>query len=163
MNNDPNKSNTFDIDVQAEKAKFEQSIRTTSENQSTYKVDLSEIKPPHPEVAVLSAGSPRIPDREVISPMASSMVSFIPPSAPIIERAESLQLQNNETNLSQESIALEMNSIYSAMQELNKKIGKKQDIVSNELGRTDSRVTIPQKNIMFFDRLNRSLARPSWG
>ena len=91
------------------------------------------------------------------------MTSYIPPSSPIIERAESIQLQNNESNLSQESLQLEMNSIYAAMQELNSKIGKKQDIVSNENGRTESRVVNQQKNIMFFDRLNKTLGRPSWG
>jgi len=163
MNDSNHKNNTFDIDVQAERAKFDQSIQTTTTNQASYKLELSEIKPPLPEAVVLNAGSPRIPDREVISPIASSMTSYIPPSSPIIERAESIQLQNNESNLSQESLQLEINSIYAAMQELNSKIGKKQDIVSNENGRTESRVVNQQKNIMFFDRLNKTLGRPSWG
>jgi len=56
-----------------------------------------------------------------------------------------------------------MNGMYSAMQELNTKIGKKQDLVSNDQGKTESRTTNMQKNVMFFDRLNLTLSRPSWG
>jgi hypothetical protein len=56
-----------------------------------------------------------------------------------------------------------MNGMYSAMQELNSKIGMKQDLVSNDVGRTESRTTNMQKNVMFFDRLDRTLSRPSWG
>jgi predicted phage gp36 major capsid-like protein len=63
----------------------------------------------------------------------------------------------------QEEIYSEMNGMYSAMQELNSKIGMKQDLVSNDQGKTEARTANMQKNVMFFDRLDRTLSRPSWG
>jgi hypothetical protein len=63
----------------------------------------------------------------------------------------------------QENLYKEMNTIHSALYELNAQIGQKQDLIKNDTAPTEARVTIMQKNIMFYDRLGRSSGRPSWG
>jgi hypothetical protein len=159
-----NNNNTFDLDIQAEKSNFDRALNTPSNTeQRSYIFDMDQIKPPEPAVISLSAQSPRIPDREVINPMESSMESYVSLNTPIVQNAETVQagLLNRDSN--QEKIYSEMNGVYSALHELNSKIGTKQDLVSNSENRTEARTANMQKNLMFFDRLDRTLSRPSWG
>jgi len=163
MNPDINQ-NTFDLDLRAEQSNFDQALNTsTNSEQRSYVFEMDQIKQPENNVVSLTAESPRIPDREVINPMQSSMSSYVSLNTPMVENAETIQSGMLNTASGQEQIYSEMNGMYSAMQELNTKIGKKQDLVSNDQGKTESRTTNMQKNVMFFDRLNLTLSRPSWG
>jgi len=156
--------NTFDLDLKAEQSNFDQALNTsTNSEQRSYVFEMDEIKQPENNVISFTSQSPRIPDREVITPMESSMASYVSLNTPIVESAETIQSGMLNTASGQEQIYSEMNGMYSAMQELNTKIGKKQDLVSNDQGKTESRTTNMQKNVMFFDRLNLTLSRPSWG
>lgn len=163
MNSDTNQ-NTFDLDLRAEQSNFDQALNTSANSeQRSYVFEMDEIKQPENNVISLTAQSPRIPDREVINPMESSMASYVSLNTPIVQSAETIQSGMLNRSSGQEEIYSEMNGMYSAMQELNTKIGMKQDLISNDVGRTESRTTNPQKNLMFFDRLDRTLGRPSWG
>ena len=163
MNPDINQ-NTFDLDLKAEQSNFDQALNTSANSeQRSYVFEMDEIKQPENNVISLTSQSPRIPDREVINPMQSSMASYVSLNTPIVESAETIQSGMLNQSSSQEGIYSEMNGMYNAMQELNTKIGMKQDLVSNDQGKTESRTTNPQKNVMFFDRLDRTLGRPSWG
>ena len=163
MNSDINQ-NTFDLDLRAEQSNFDQALNTsTNSEQRSYVFEMDEIKQPENNVVSLTSQSPRIPDREVISPMESSMSSYVSLNTPIVQSAETIQSGMLNKASGQEEIYSQMNGMYSAMHELNSKIGMKQDLVSNDVGRTESRTTNMQKNVMFFDRLDRTLARPSWG
>ena len=156
--------NTFDLDLRAEQSNFDQALNTSANSeQRSYVFEMDEIKQPENNVVSLTAHSPRIPDREVINPMQSSMASYVSLNTPILESAETIQSGMLNRASGQEDIYTQMNGMYGAMQELNSKIGMKQDLVSNDAGRTESRTTNPQKNVMFFDRLERTLSRPSWG
>ena len=163
MNPDINQ-NIFDLDLRAEQSNFDQALNTSANSeQRSYVFEMDEIKQPENNVVSLTAHSPRIPDREVINPMQSSMASYVSLNTPILESAETIQSGMLNRASGQEDIYTQMNGMYGAMQELNSKIGMKQDLVSNDVGRTESRTTNPQKNVMFFDRLERTLSRPSWG
>ena len=163
MNPDINQ-NIFDLDLRAEQSNFDQALNTSANSeQRSYVFEMDEIKQPENNVVSLTAHSPRIPDREVINPMQSSMASYVSLNTPILESAETIQSGMLNRASGQEDIYTQMNGMYGAMQELNSKIGMKQDLVSNDAGRTESRTTNPQKNVMFFDRLERTLSRPSWG
>jgi hypothetical protein len=163
MNPDINQ-NIFDLDLRAEQSNFDQALNTSANSeQRSYVFEMDEIKQPENNVVSLTAQSPRIPDREVINPMQSSMASYVSLNTPILESAETIQSGMLNRASGQEDIYTQMNGMYGAMQELNSKIGMKQDLVSNDVGRTESRTTNPQKNVMFFDRLERTLSRPSWG
>jgi hypothetical protein len=156
--------NTFDLDLRAEQSNFDQALNTSANSeQRSYVFEMDEIKQPENNVVSLTSQSPRIPDREVINPMESSMSSYVALNTPIVQSAETIQSGMLNRGSGQEEIYSEMNGMYSAMQELNSKIGMKQDLVSNDVGRTESRTTNMQKNVMFFDRLDRTLSRPSWG
>lgn len=163
MNPDINQ-NIFDLDLRAEQSNFDQALNATSNSeQRSYVFEMDEIKQPENNVISFTSQSPRIPDREVINPMQSSMASYVSLNTPILESAETIQSGMLNRASGQEDIYTQMNGMYGAMQELNSKIGMKQDLVSNDAGRTESRTTNPQKNVMFFDRLERTLSRPSWG
>lgn len=163
MNTDTNQ-NTFDLDLRAEQSNFDQALNTsTNSEQRSYVFEMDQIKQPENPVVSLTAQSPRISDREVINPMQSSMASYVSLNTPIVESAETIQSGMLNRSTGQEEIYSEMNGMYSAMHELNSKIGMKQDLVSNDVGRTESRTANMQKNVMFFDRLDRTLSRPSWG
>jgi hypothetical protein len=156
--------NTFNIDFQAEQSKFDQYITPTIKvNDSQYKIEMSEIKPPEPEKITIDPKTTVIPNREVMSPMSGKMDSYVLQTAPIVSQAEQAQALLANASSSQENLYKEMNTIHSALSELNSQIGKKQDLVRNDAALTESRVSIMQKNIMFYDRLGRSVGRPSWG
>jgi hypothetical protein len=163
MNPDINQ-NIFDLDLRAEQSNFDQALNATSNSeQRSYVFEMDEIKQPENNVISLTSQSPRIPDREVINPMQSSMASYVSLNTPILESAETIQSGMLNRSSGQEEIYTQMNGVYSAMHELNSKIGMKQDLVSNDTGRTESRTANMQKNVMFFDRLEKSSSRPSWG
>lgn len=163
MNSDTNQ-NTFDLDLKAEQSNFDQALNISSNSeQRSYVFEMDEIKQPENNVISLTSQSPRIPDREVINPMQSSMASYVSLNTPIVESAETIQSGMLNRSSGQEEIYTQMNGVYSAMHELNSKIGMKQDLVSNDAGRTESRTANMQKNVMFFDRLEKASARPSWG
>jgi len=156
--------NTFNIDFQAEQSKFDQYITPTIKvDDSQYKIEMSEIKPPEPEKITIDPKTTVIPNREVMSPMSGKMDSYVLQTAPMVSQAEQAQALMANTSSSQENLYKEMNTIYSALHELNAQIGRKQDLVKNDTALTESRVSVMQKNIMFFDRLGRSSGRPSWG
>jgi hypothetical protein len=163
MNPDINQ-NTFDLDLRAEQSNFDQALNISANSeQRSYVFEMDEIKQPENNVISLTAQSPRIPDREVINPMQSSMASYVSLNTPIVESAETIQSGMLNRSSGQEEIYTQMNGVYSAMHELNSKIGMKQDLVSNDAGRTESRTANMQKNVMFFDRLEKASSRPSWG
>ena len=156
--------NTFNIDFQAEQSKFDQYITPNIKtDDSQYKIEMSEIKPPEPEKITIDPKTTVIPNREVMSPMSGQMDSYVLQTAPIVSQAEQAQALMANVSSSQENLYKEMNTIHSALSELNSQIGKKQDLVQNDAALTESRVAIMQKNIMFYDRLGRSVGRPSWG
>ena len=95
--------------------------------------------------------------------MQSRMTSYVSLNTPIVDSAETIQSGMLNRSTGQEEIYSQMNGMYSAMHELNSKIGMKQDLVSNDQGKTESRTANMQKNVMFFDRLEKSSSRPSWG
>jgi len=95
--------------------------------------------------------------------MSGKMDSYVLQTAPIVSQAEQAQALIANASSSQENLYKEMNTIHSALYELNSQIGKKQDLIKSDTPLTEARVTIMQKNIMFFDRLGRSSGRPSWG
>ena len=65
--------NTFDLDLRAEQSNFDQALNTsTNSEQRSYVFEMDEIKQPENNVVSLTSQSPRIPDREVISPMEST-------------------------------------------------------------------------------------------
>ena len=163
MNPDINQ-NTFDLDLRAEQSNFDQALNISANSeQRSYVFEMDEIKQPENNVISLTAQSPRIPDREVINPMQSSMASYVSLNTPIVESAETIQSGMLNRSSGQEEIYTQMNGVYSAMHELNSKIGMKQDLVSNDAGRTESRTANMQKNVMFFDRLEKASSRPLWG
>ena len=163
MNPDINQ-NTFDLDLRAEQSNFDQALNISANSeQRSYVFEMDEIKQPENNVISLTSQSPRIPDREVINPMQSSMASYVSLNTPIVESAETIQSGMLNRSSGQEEIYTQMNGVYSAMHELNSKIGMKQDLVSNDAGRTESRTANMQKNVMFFDRLEKASSRPSWG
>ena len=156
--------NTFNIDFQAEQSKFDQYINPTIKvEDSQYKVEIAELKPPEPEKITIDPKTTVIPNREVMSPMSGKMDSYVLQTAPIVSQAEQAQAVLANASSSQENLYKEMNTIHSALNELHSQIGQKQDLVKNDAGLTESRVAIMQKNIMFFDRMVRSSGRPSWG
>jgi len=156
--------NTFNIDFQAEQSKFDQYITpTTKVDDSPYKVEMAELKPPEPEKITIDPKTTSIPNREVMSPMSGKMDSYVLQTAPMVSQAEQAQALMTNASSSQENLYKEMNTIHSALYELNAQIGQKQDLIKNDTAHTEARVTIMQKNIMFFDRLGRSVGRPSWG
>jgi len=157
-------TNTFDLDLKAEQAKFDEAIHTASNSEDrSYVFDTDDIKPPERTAITMDSESPRNPDREVINPMSSTMTSYVSLNTPIVATAETVQSGMLNKSSDQEQIYSEMNGMYEAMQELNSKIGMKQDLVSNDTGSTEARTTNIQKNVMFYDRLDRTLGRPSWG
>jgi hypothetical protein len=156
--------NTFNIDFQAEQSRFNQYINTdVKTSDSPYKIELSEIKTPEPEKITIDPRTTTIPDREVMVPMSGKMDSILLQTGPIVSQAEQAQASLSSATSSQENLYKEMNTIHYALHELNAQIGRKQDLVKNDTALTESRVSIMQKNIMFFDRLGRSTGRPSWG
>jgi hypothetical protein len=163
MNPDINQ-NTFDLDLRAEQSNFDQALNTsTNSEQRSYVFEMDQIKQPENSIMSFTAESPRIADREVISPMQSRMTSYVSLNTPIVDSAETIQSGMLNRSTGQEEIYSQMNGMYSAMHELNSKIGMKQDLVSNDQGKTESRTANMQKNVMFFDRLEKSSSRPSWG
>jgi hypothetical protein len=156
--------NTFNIDFQAEQSKFDQYITPNIKtDDSQYKVEMNELNPPEPEKITIDPKTASIPNREVMSPMSGKMDSYVLQTAPIVSQAEQAQALIANASSSQENLYKEMNTIHSALYELNSQIGKKQDLIKSDTPLTEARVTIMQKNIMFFDRLGRSSGRPSWG
>jgi hypothetical protein len=156
--------NTFNIDFQAEQSRFDQYITPTIKiDESTYKVEMAELKPPEPEKITIDPRTTSIPNREVMSPMSGKMDSYVLQTAPMVSQAEQAQALIANASSSQENLYKEMNTIHSALYELNAQIGKKQDLIKNDTALTEARVTIMQKNLMFYDRLGRSVGRPSWG
>lgn len=155
-----NETNKFNLDMDSEKSNFDAAIRSPQNESQSPSLQFEPITFSSENYLKPDFGSYSTPQMEMLRPMSGKFVSSIPETAPLIPVIP--EVDPAQQNSSQEQIYKQMNNMSLAMQELNSKIAKKQDLTSNDRGVTEARITNDQKNIMFFDRLSRSLGRFSW-
>lgn len=157
-----NENNIFSIDVDSEKAAFSEMLNANISTQNDYKVTFEPKtfdKVTLGQIQELERNPQQI---EPMRPMAGVVNTYSYSSKPI-SMAESAQRDLTQLNLGQDAqLHRTMNLMSQQIQSMNNKLNGKQDILSNEKTATEERPTNTPKNLMFADRLSRSMKRPSW-
>lgn len=155
-----NEVNKFNLDIDSEKSNFDAVIRSPQTESSGPSIQFEPVTFSSENYLKPDFGTYSTPQMETLRPMSGKFISSIPETSPLIPVLPEISV--NQQTSGQEEIYKQMNNMSLAMQELNSKIAKKQDLTSNDKGITEARITNDQKNIMFFDRLVRSSGRFTW-
>jgi|LauGreDrversion4_2_1035121.scaffolds.fasta_scaffold05972_13 hypothetical protein len=155
-----NENNTFKLDIDSEKTNFDSLIRTPQSEQAVAAVQFQPVTFSSENYLKPDFGSYSTPSMETLRPMSGKLTASLAETSPLLPDSASTGQINQGS--SQEDIYLQMNNMSLAMNELNSKISKKQDLLSSDKAVTEARVTNDQKNIMFFDRVARSSNRFTW-
>lgn len=152
--------NQFKLDLDAEKTNFESAIRLPSQASDTPRVQFEPVVFGEAPKLRPDISTTQFSQIEMIRPISGEIKPSMPETFPLIPVASSGSQQSPAG--SQEALYKQMNTMSLAMQELNSKIDKKQNLTSNSDTVTEARITNDQKNLMFFDRVNRSQGYFTW-
>jgi hypothetical protein len=156
-------NNQFSLDMDSEKMAFSPFLDMPKINEENYTISFDPI-------SFESMSSQDIQQAEsslysVNNELVRPMEGIIPAAAiqsHRIETAESYQKNLTNQKSDQVEIYKKMNTLSFAIDTISKQVSQKANVVTNSAPLTDQKILISQKNIMFFDRLNRISKRPYW-
>jgi len=156
-----NENNNFSIDIETEKAAFNDLLAAQTTRNENYSISFEPVKFDKISLGQIQELEKNPNKIEPMRPMSGVINTFSYTDKPI-SQAESSQKEMTKLNANETPMYRQINQMSEQMAMMQRNINSKQNILSNSNKVTEERPTNTPKNLMFVDRLNRLSKRPSW-